>query len=146
MIDEKFVIGVGEFSSWDGERRCEGLHQVLEDRIGLPALGDGLVEIAEDAEGDFKFEVALKNRSEEMEVGQMVFPKLAVFSSVRDMGRMPGDADTDEADAVRDAGNKTSAGKIRMADEIRLSPWRAAPECDLAPVRGARIARAAFRQ
>ena len=146
VIDEEFAVRVGEFRSGDGERRSEGFQQGLEGRIGLPALGDGLVEIAEDAERELRSEVALKNWAEEMEVGKMIFPQLAVLPSVRDMGRMPGDADTDKADAVRHPGNKAPAGKIRMADEIRFGPWLAAPEGDLAPVRGSRIAGVAFRQ
>ena len=36
------------------------------------------------------------------------------------MGRMPWDADADEADAVVRAGNKAAAGKIGMADEKEI--------------------------
>lgn len=94
VIDEEFAVGIGEVCGGNGERRSEGFQQGLEDRIRLPALGDGLVEIAEDAErevrSDFattvakamvvkeattdRSEVSIEDRSEEMEVGEMFFP------------------------------------------------------------------------
>jgi hypothetical protein len=52
VIDEEFGVGIGEVCGGYREWFAEGFQQGLEDRIGLPALGDGLVEIAEDAEGE----------------------------------------------------------------------------------------------
>lgn len=63
MIDQEFAVGTGDIRSGDGKRRGEGFQQGLEDMIGLPALRDGLVEIAEDAERNLGIEVPANRTS-----------------------------------------------------------------------------------
>lgn len=134
MVDKLVPACVAQPRSCDGETARNCIGQSVRDFLGLFGSRDALIEVSQDAHGDFRFGIAPQNSRKRSAIGQMILPIGSIPMARVHMGATPRNANANEPDSACDPGNQSSRGQFAASVRVHIAPARFRPKNGLPPV------------